>query len=218
MKTPLFDPFLGPVGWARKNSTDYWTLVQEVSLFCRCSTWNMLASVIKNSILLLLLGLTSLAIGCNRKDPMPELRDPLYNELQVKLKEVEAELAAAQAALAEAESNLGKVVPQTGQIKYANKRLWQATDKIMKLGQQKRYLEIKIESQKWRAKEEYLISFYKKTPWPTQKPLEDFQTMQKAQQIERNWSAKARREELHLPVGRQPAVAPKPAAASGGGH
>ncbi len=185
----------------------------------------MLASVIKrtifgssNLLLPFLLGLSVLQISCNRKDPNPEVRDPLYLELQAKLKEAEQELAAAQAQYAEAEANLAKVTPQTGQIKYASKRLWSSAERIIKLQQIVRYFEIKIESQKWRAKEEYLISYYKKTPWPNEKPREDFRAMYKARQIERNWSAKARREELNLPVGRKPAAVTAPKPAEGGGH
>lgn len=167
---------------------------------------------------LILVGALYLQVGCHSKDPNPELKDPLFIELQGKMKEAEQELQAAQAAHTEALANLQKVTPQTGQIKYAMKRVNDSKDRIVKTQQQIKYLEIKIESQKWRAKESYLAAFYNHTPWPSQDEVEEFRTMYKARQTERNWSAKSRREAMHLPVGRQPAVAPaKPAEGGGGG-
>lgn len=158
-------------------------------------------------------------VGCNKKDPTPELRDPLIQELENRKKVVEQELVSAKEALTEAEANMSKVVPQTGQIKYATKRVNQARSRITKAQQQIQFLEIKIEAQKYRAREEYLKAYYAKKDWPSDEDREDFRLMVKAYEMERNWSAKDRREALGFKNGRQPATADAPAApAPSGGH
>lgn len=138
-------------------------------------------------------------LGCNRKDPNPELIDPLYQELEKQKKSAEAELKAAQDALIEAEANLKKVTPQTGQIKYAQKRFNDAKNKVIKGQQIVTYYAVKIEARKWSARSEYTSAFYDKTPYPSTAPLESFKLNQQLSQNERDWSAKKRREELGFP-------------------
>lgn len=165
----------------------------------------MISKASKLSRLLTLITLAIMAMACNKRDPHPELKDPLYSDLQNRLKQTEQELAAAKEALKEAEDNLAKVVPQTGQIKYAMKRHREAKDRLLKLNQQIRYYEIKLESQVWKAKKEYLQARFAGAQWPKTDDLEDFRAMMKARQIEKNWSAKNRRKELGFKVDRKPA-------------
>lgn len=157
--------------------------------------------------------------GCNSKNPAPELVDPLYLELEKEKKSAEADVKAAEEALAVAEDNMKKVVPQTGQIKYAAKRLNEAKNRLIQTKQYVQYFDVKIESRKWAAREEYLKSYYGKSPWPRQEPLETFLLNKTLGQTPKEWSAKKRREMLGFPTqstqtDRDPATAnpPTPAA------
>lgn len=144
-------------------------------------------------------GLLTLA-GCNSKDPSPELKDPLYLELEKQKKAAEADIKAAEEAVAVAEDNMKKVVPQTGQIKYASKRLNEARGRLIQAKQVELYFKVKIESRKWAAREEYLKAYYDKTPWPSTEALEAFQLNQKLSATSKEWSAKKRRESLGFPT------------------
>lgn len=176
----------------------------------------MLNKAVQLSRFLTVITLGIILFGCNKKDPNPELRDPMSLELETRKKLAESELAAAKESLKEAEGNLAKVVPQTGQIKYATKRLNDANNRITKLEQVIKYFEIKLESQKFRARESYLTAFYDKKPWPNEEEKENFDLMVKAHEVERNWSAKNRREALGFPNGHE-APAKKPASEGHGG-
>lgn len=149
-------------------------------------------------LILATLGLLVLA-GCNRKDQSPELVDPLYMELEKMKKAAETDLKTAEEAYAEAEGTMAKVQPQTGQIKYATKRLNEAKARVVKAKQMVNYYGVKYEARKWSAREEYLKAYYDKTGWPTQEPLENFKLSLKLSQTEKEWSAKKRREELGFP-------------------
>ena len=169
--------------------------------------------------ILVILGVLLLA-GCNRKDPSPELVDPLYLELEKMKKSAETDLKTAEEAYAEAEGNMAKVQPQTGQIKYATKRLNESKARVVKAKQLVNYYGVKYESRKWSAREEYLKAYYDKTPWPVTEPLDSFKLSLKLSQNEREWSAKKRREELGFPnvEPRKKAEEKAPAAAAPPAH
>lgn len=156
--------------------------------------------LMKTSLILILM---TFLVACTKRDPTPELRDPLFLALENAKKEAEQSLVVAHEHLAEAEALMVKVVPQTGQIKYATKRLQGAKLQVTRASQQVRYFEIKIEAQRFRSREEYTVAHFAKQPWPRENDREDFLTMKREYEKERAWSSKSRRENLGLPVGRQ---------------
>lgn len=133
-------------------------------------------------------------IGCNSRNPEPELVDPLYQELIRLRSQAETELKEAEAALAEANAVEDAVAPQTGQIKYAEKRRVQAQERFDKSKQRASYYDSKIEIRKWKARQEYIESLDGKGEWPNQKALADFKLNLDLAGRERAWSVPARRE------------------------
>ena len=75
-------------------------------------------------ILLLLLS------SCNKPDPNPELKDPIYQDLLKRVKEMDSQIAEETKTLEEHKGALAKVVPQTGQNKYAQKRVFDSENKL----------------------------------------------------------------------------------------
>lgn len=149
---------------------------------------------------LLLAGTLLASISCTNKIAEPETTDPLYLELGREISGAAAEVKLAEEGLVEAESNFKKAVPQTGQIKYANKRLNDAKYRLQRAQQIALFFKVKQEARKWEAREEYLSSYYNKTPWPNTEPLEMFRLKKRLMGTDRNWSANKRREELGLPI------------------
>ncbi|PWU22595.1 MAG: hypothetical protein C5B49_00355 [Bdellovibrio sp.] len=150
-----------------------------------------------------------LLISCNKRDPTPENRDPLFLELDARRRQTDQDLAAARAAYEEAQSKLLDVAPQTGQIKYAQKRIADTEERITKLEQLLKYYEIKYESQRWRAREAYLLAEFDNKPWPNQQEREDFLESLRAESSPHTWSVSDRRASLGLPNGHTVNKAPK---------
>jgi DNA repair ATPase RecN len=135
--------------------------------------------------------------ACNKPDPHPELRDPIYKDIEAKQKELTGAVESEKKALEEAEKNLSAVVPQTGQVKFARKRVFEIKARIEKLEQLKRYYTVRLESRKFEAQDEYLSAFDqgKGTEWPAAESYTDYQTQESARTKSRNWSVKSRIEE-----------------------
>lgn len=151
--------------------------------------------------------------ACNKPDPNPELRDPIFRDLEAKQKEASAALEAEKKTLEEAEKTLAGVVPQTGQIKFARKRLFESKARIEKLEQLKRYYTLRLESRKYEAQDDYLTAFDKGQgkEWPPAEDFADYQVQESARTKSRNWNVKKRIEEEKGPP---PAAAGPPK----GGH
>lgn len=105
--------------------------------------------------------------SCVQKVANPELSDLIYKDLQ-------EELALATKTLEEEEKSLVIVkkerelaVPQTGQIKFSNKKVSDTEERLILLRQQKLYFEIKLEQRKHYVHERYHESLGGSgRPWP----------------------------------------------------
>lgn len=93
-----------------------------------------------------IMAIVLLFAACSQQNSNPELLDVIYLDLK-------AELAIADTALSAEEKNLlsllkekNMAVPQTGQIKFANKKIVDSEAKINALKQQKLFFEIKMET------------------------------------------------------------------------
>ncbi|WP_347355676.1 hypothetical protein [Bdellovibrio sp.] len=160
-------------------------------------------------ICLILLSLS--LVACNKPDPNPELKDPIYNDLHSATAEASQLLEAEKKNLEGFEKELSDVVPQTGQVKYAQKRVRESKEKIVRLEQEKQYLELKIEARKRESKKSYSKAFKKGETWPDPQEWNSYQTEKRLRNAKRTWDAKERIKEVGL--GEQ--KTPEPAA---GGH
>lgn len=166
-----------------------------------------------NFYFLLVLLCSSFLLGCNKKNPNPELLDPIYQDLLKRLDEKKKELEAEKKVLEEHEKALKAVVPQTGQIKYAEKRYWDSRHRIDALEQAIEYFEFKAASRKRLARYEYSIAFKKDQPWPDPAEYKQYMDQRKLVEIRRQWDLNTRFSQLG--VQRNPSSAkkekPKPA-------
>ncbi|WP_210415550.1 hypothetical protein [Bdellovibrio sp. NC01] len=139
--------------------------------------------------------------ACNKPDPNPELKDPIYSDLQTKLGAATAAVEAEKKKLEGFEKDLETVVPQTGQIKYAQKRVFESQALIVKLEQEKAYLELKIEQRKKEAAISYHKAFAKKEEWPNPKEYASYQAEEKLRTAKRTWDVKSRMKEAGVSFG-----------------
>ena len=96
--------------------------------------------------------------SCNKIDANPESSDVIYQDLQqeleVSVKGLESENKNLEKLLLEKD----KVVPQTGQIKFSQKKIFETENTITKLKQQKQFFEIKLALRKNEVMDRYLES------------------------------------------------------------
>lgn len=136
--------------------------------------------------------------ACNKPDPNPELKDPIYSDLQSQLGAATQALEAEKKKLEGFEKDLQAVVPQTGQIKYAQKRVFESQALVNKWEQEKAYLELKIEQRKLTAVKSYRKAFAKKEDWPDPKEWASYQAEQKLRNAKRSWDVKDRMKEAGI--------------------
>lgn len=137
-------------------------------------------------------------IACDAPHAEPEKLDPIYEDLTREHGKVSNEIKAAAKELEGFEKDLAAVVPQTGQIRYAQKRVSETKAKIEKLTQLQEYWRLRVESRKKWAREKYLKAYKEKKPWPPKEEWEEYVIQRKLQVAPRNWDIKQRLEQAQL--------------------
>lgn len=141
---------------------------------------------------ILLVILTLYLASCNKPIPNPELKDPIYNDLNVRLTEASQLLTAEQNTLKTHEKELQEAVPQTGQTIQAQKRVFESQNKITKIEQEIQYLKLKASARKKDAIQSYKKAFEKNEIWPEPQEWEQYQKEKKARNAPKEWSVKNR--------------------------
>lgn len=132
-------------------------------------------------------------VACNKRDPFPERTDAIYQDIQSELSLVRRNMVDTQALLSEHEANLKKVVPQTGQIRYAQKRLWE-TRKVMELfQQQEKYWIIREEQRRLYVRRRAIEAHEKGEKWSDPEELREYLAEKKLRQARMQWDVRQRR-------------------------
>lgn len=122
----------------------------------------------QNPTKLLFFALFSLIlIGCSKRDPHPENKDPVYAQLQKDLGDAKATLAVVTDSVNSSKADLEKSVPQSGESTVFEKRVNEALNAQTYAAQQVRMYEVRVEERKLYVERRYLESL---TPngrkWP----------------------------------------------------
>lgn len=148
--------------------------------------------------------------SCTQGDPSPELRDEVYKDLQTELEIANKSLDAETKSLENLNADLKKALPQTGQIKFATKKVRDAEDRINTLTQQKLYFEIKIEQRKALAQSRYAESLKEGgRPWPDEKEITMYRSVVKFNRDKIAWEkTKGMKKDVPRGTGEKPAAEP----------
>lgn len=140
--------------------------------------------------IILLLG--SLISACDRPEAEPEKRDPLYLSVVSEEQSVRSQRIALMKELEGFEKDLLMVAPQTGQIKYAQKRVFETQEKITKLEQLEKYWKLKAVERKAFSRRKYLEAYSKKETWPNPEEYQEYLAEKKLIDAPRAWNVKSR--------------------------
>lgn len=141
-------------------------------------------------ILILLLIIIALMPSCQQQDPNPELKDLIFLDIGRELGLVKKSIESIETELSERRELLRSVVPQTGQLKGVEKKVFESQNNLERLKQQKQFFEIKAESRKAEVQSKYRASLHGGPRWPDEKETEMYQASIKFQREKLSWDKK----------------------------
>lgn len=153
--------------------------------------------------------------SCTKHDPNPELKDPIYLDIKTQMGLAEKSLAEASAKIKEFSGELAGALPQTGQIKILQRKLYYHEKQKDLFQQQIKYWLIRSEDRIKQARIDYAKSLSGGPAWPDPKEYETYLSEKKLRLAKIEWDAKQRLEDYknELKIKQAPAHgAPK------GGH
>jgi hypothetical protein len=142
--------------------------------------------------ILAILFITISLFGCNKPNPNPELADEIYQDLTAQASEVKRETESEKKKLEGFKKDVEKAVPQTGEIKYAQKRYFESEMRIQKLEQLAKYYELKAAERVRYTRLEYLKAFKDGKPWPTEEELAAYRQYKLSSHIDGGWDSRKR--------------------------
>jgi hypothetical protein len=126
--------------------------------------------------------------SCKEKIANPERLDEIYLDLVAELDIATKSLEAEEKNMATLIGERKLVVPQTGQIKFINKKISDSETMLTRLKQQKLYFEIKIEQRIHAAKQNYEASLSKNgKPYPDKDEISLYKSAVKFQREKLEW-------------------------------
>lgn len=137
---------------------------------------------------LILIAVMAFLTACTQKDPNPEHADGIYKDLVAELGLARRALDLEEKALATLLKEKALAVPQTGQIKFANKKIADAEERIMIMRQRVTFFEISASQRAEHARLKYEESLRPGgKPWPDKDELELYNSVTKFQRDKLAW-------------------------------
>lgn len=147
--------------------------------------------------------------SCTQKISNPELTDEIYKDLIVELDIVNKSLESEEKNLIVLNNELEAAVPQTGQIKFSRKKVYDAEGRIDVLKQQKQFFQIKIEQRMQYVRLRYDESLRKGgRPWPDKSEIDMYKAVVKFNRDKLEWERERGMKKL-VPRGTGPDSTPK---------
>lgn len=137
---------------------------------------------------LIFVAVMALLTACTQKNPHPEHMDGIYKDIVAELDLARRTLDLEEKALATLLKEKALAIPQTGQIKFANKKIADAEEKIMIMRQRVMYFEISAPQRAEHAKIKYDESLRSGgKPWPDKEELDLYNSVTKFQRDKLAW-------------------------------
>lgn len=138
------------------------------------------------------------ALGCRQADPTPELRDPIYADIQSKLKEAELVKKEAVEKFKFTQQLVERIQPQTEDYQASWKKYFEADQELRKAEQMIHYWNLKLISRKYSSRNSYIRHYNNKNEdqWPKLGEYHRYTTNQRLMNAPRKWDSK-KMAELH---------------------
>lgn len=129
-----------------------------------------------------------LGLSCKQEDPTPELSDKIFkdlrSELEIAKKNTEAEVSQQN----KMNEELRQATPQTGQRKFAEKRVFESASQLIVYQQQEKYFEVKLEERRIYVRKRYLESLLPNgRVWPSPEEEAEYALRLKLRRAKLDW-------------------------------
>lgn len=168
--------------------------------------------------LILMLFSLIFVVSCNKPDPEPEKKDPIYADLQAELQNTQKQIADVSTTLKDQESELEKVTPQTGKIKYAQKRVFGTQKQIDLLKQQEKYWTIRIDERARFIRRKSMDAFKEGKTYDAGPEYQEYLVEKRLRRAKLNWDARQRREDVLAELKKEAAGKGAEGGGEGGGE
>lgn len=161
----------------------FFQVFRQYSLLLACSTWNIFLIIATSSLFL---------VSCNEKEPNPELRDLIYQDMQAQEAESQKNYTEIQKKIDEAKKTLLESKVQTGEIKRNTRKFDDLVALKTKFEQQLLY---------WKARKYERMKFVRmkaqrlsKEEWSeySKKEMAFYHSEKKLRQAKNSWDIKQR--------------------------
>lgn len=105
-------------------------------------------------------------LGCTKLDPNPELKDPIFKDIENELAGARKEKEELEKLVLEANEEYKKVLPQSGQYKIKLNAVFDLEKKIQIADQKIHYLLVRLDSRKYQANVDYRKAYASSKEWP----------------------------------------------------
>ncbi len=139
-------------------------------------------------------------VACKKEDPTPELRDPIYSDLQKRAADSKKAFEEASAQLAELRISLEKQEPNSIELKDVQKDIQKHEAMVLRSDQEARYYRIRSDRRKFEDRIEYKRAVSKNQPWPNQNEYSDYLVNIRLREINLNWGARVPRSQDRKPA------------------
>lgn len=132
--------------------------------------------------------------ACNRPDAYPELKDPIYRDLEAEVRSSQKEVDTLTNEKASAKADTLTAQPQTGENKIRWNTYFEVEKNLEKAVQMLKYSELRLESRKEEARKSYLQAFNAGKDWPDPEEFSAYQKQKKLRDAPRDWNARLKEE------------------------
>ncbi len=149
----------------------------------------MRANTIKTGVMRLLLILVcAFGLSCKQEDPTPELSDKIFKDLQSELEIAKKNTEFEVSQQSKMSVELKQAVPQTGQRKFAEKRVFESASQLTVYRQQEKYFEVKLEERRIYVRKRYLESLLPNGRlWPSPEEAAEYALRLKLRRAKLEW-------------------------------
>lgn len=151
------------------------------------------------NFLILFLALALTLTGCKQEDPNPELKDPIYKDLQGRASEYKKAYEESKARIVVLRESLAKTEANSIERKDVQRDLAKTEKKLLNEEQLERYYRIRSERRKVMGRMEYKKAFSEGKEWPEPKEYSDYLVNIRLQGAHRNWNARVPKLQDRMP-------------------
>lgn len=154
--------------------------------------------------------------GCEKEDPNPELRDPIWKDLSEQAAHYEKQKEENKAKLKELREKLQKVEPNSMDLKDVRRDLAKTEKALLGAEQLSRYYRIRADRRKVEDKISAREALAQGKEWPDKREYSDYLVNKRLHEISLNWNSRVPK--LQDRLVRKPAKAEKAEGSASSGH